>query len=51
MVFTIYTYLSVLADIQESPDEDESVTEEPEHMGESNPVVVDDELVGSPTPY
>jgi hypothetical protein len=50
MVFTIYTYLSVPADIQEPPDEDESVTEEPEQRrGESNPVVVDDEQVGSTT--
>jgi hypothetical protein len=41
------TYVRV--DIQEPPDEDESMTEEPEQKNESNPVVDNDELVGSTT--
>jgi hypothetical protein len=38
--------MSVRVDVQEPPDEDESMTEEPEQRYESNPAA-NDELVGS----
>jgi hypothetical protein len=41
--------MSVRVDVQEPPDEDESMTEEPEQKNESNPVVNNVELVGSTT--